>query len=144
MNMAKKAVAVMCGIMIALMSFTLTDLGNAIGGFPAYEEEKGSEKLTISEHSNKSALILDTKYESVKSSLRGSAHGSRQKMDRGMTLFFVSFFILFYIVFVKMHVLGLLKNDRRRRFWMERFLHELISQKEKDGKKRDTAAGEFF
>ena len=40
MNMAKKAVAVMCGIMIALMSFTLTDLGNAIGGFPAYEEEK--------------------------------------------------------------------------------------------------------
>ena len=41
MNMAKKAVAVMCGIMIALMSFTLTDLGNAIGGFPAYEEEKG-------------------------------------------------------------------------------------------------------
>ena len=144
MNMAKKAVAVMCGIMIALMRFTLTDLGNAIGGFPAYEEEKGSEKLTISEHGNKSALILDTKYESVKSGLRGSAHGSRQKMDRGMTLFFVSFFILFYFVFVKMHVLGLLQNDRRRRFWMERFLHELISQKEKDGKKRDTAAGEFF
>ena len=98
MNMAKKAVAVMCGIMIVLMSFTLTDLGNAIGGFPAYEEEKGSEKLTISQHGNKSALILDTKYEPVKSGLRGSAHGSRQKMDRGITLFscpFLFFFTLF-------------------------------------------------
>lgn len=106
MNMAKKAVAVMCGIMIALMSFTLTDLGNAIGGFPAYEEEKGSEKLTISEHGNKSALILDTKYESVKSGLRGSAHGSRQKMDRGMTLFFRVLFYSFLLCFCKNACIG--------------------------------------
>ncbi len=40
MNMAKKAVAVMCGIMIALMSFTLTDLGNAIGAFRHMKRKK--------------------------------------------------------------------------------------------------------
>ena len=105
MNMAKKTVAVMCGIMIALMSFTLTDLGNAIGGFPAYEEEKGSEKLTISEHGNKSAPILDTKYESVKSSLRGSA---RQQAEdgQGHDSFFRVLFYSFLLCFCKNACIG--------------------------------------
>ena len=84
------------------MSFTLTDLGNAIGAFRHMKRKKDQRRLTISEHGNKSALILDTKYESVKSGLRGSAHGSRQKMDRGMTLFFrVLFLFFFYFVFCK-------------------------------------------
>ena len=99
MNMAKKAVAVMCGIMIALMSFTLTDLGNAIGGFPAYEEEKGSEKLTISEHGNKSALILDTKYESV---------SARQQAEdgQGHDSFFRVLFYSFLLCFCKNACIG--------------------------------------
>ena len=93
MNMAKKAVAVMCGIMIALMSFTLTDLGNAIGGFPAYEEEKGSEKLTISEHGNKSALIFGEERPTWVSARQQAEDG--QGHDSFFRVLFYSFLLCF-------------------------------------------------
>lgn len=133
MNPVKRIVILVFSMI--LVSFTLTDFSFAVRSFPVFYMEKGKAEQTISDHGKKALQSLDTDQNETETLWRNIKR-SKAGVARSMALFWACVFAFCAFVFKISPLWSYLRFYRSHVFHLARFRCELITQKEKDGKKR--------
>nr|WP_317450128.1 hypothetical protein [uncultured Sellimonas sp.] len=134
-NPVKRIVMLICSVI--LVGFALADFNSAVRPFSLFHMEEGKEKAeqTISDHGKRTAQSLDAD-QSETEVLWQNIKRSKPGMARSMAFFLACVFTFCGFVFRISLFRSYLRFYRSHVFHLARFRCELITQKEKDGKKR--------
>lgn len=122
---------------VILVGFAFADFSSAIIPFSLFHMEEGKEKAeqTISDHGKKAVQSPDTDQNETETLWRNIKR-SKAGVARSMALFWACVFAFCAFVFKISPLWSYLRFYRSHVFHLARFRCELITQKEKDGKKR--------
>lgn len=122
---------------VILVGFAFADFSSAVIPFSLFHMEEGKEKAeqTISDHGKKAVQSPDAD-QSETEVLWRNIKRSKPGMARSMAFFWVCVFAFCVFVFRIGRLWSYLRFYHSHVFHLARFRCELITQKEKDGKKR--------
>lgn len=135
MNLVKRIVVLLCSMI--LVSFTLTGFVFTTASFLSSSGEDGNEQVVYRSVDDwkKKLPSADAAKDEAEILLKNMQMG-KLKMTRNSVLFVMWILISFLYIWRFSSLWSYVRVFRHRAFHMVRFRSELITQKEKDGKKR--------